>query len=295
VNTPWCEAIAQVSKAGNAYALITVLGVAGSTPRESGAKMVVTADESFDSIGGGQMEYLLVQKVRARLADGQFGQEVIAMPLGAQAKQCCGGHVSVLLETFAPTVWQVAVFGAGHVAQELIPILQRLPLKLHWFDARADYLDQARQTTGVAPQLLVDTAAQVQALPSNTDIILLTHDHGLDFELAQHCLTRGDLNYVGCIGSKTKSQRFAHRLKKAGFSDAELEAWVCPIGLPEISGKLPVEVAISIAGQLIARRNAQPKARLDKRGLHWRDVHQAIAKSTESQSLAPPVERSLHD
>jgi len=80
----------------------------------------------------------------------------------------------------------------------------------------------------------------------------MTHSHALDFELVAAILARGDAAYVGVIGSKTKRAKFAQRLEVRSFSASTVDALHCPIGLPEVKGKLPAEIAISVAAQLIA-------------------------------------------
>lgn len=284
MNKPWYLAVAQCQESGEAYALVTVLGTSGSTPRETGAKMVVTANSAFDSIGGGQLEYLVIQAARERLNESVVGIEMQAFPLASEARQCCGGHVSVMLETFAPATWRLAVFGAGHVAQQLMPILERMPARVLWFDNRPGFLAGQQATTSQIPLDFFDDPFEVIAsLPKASEVIILTHDHALDFDLCQHALARDDIPFVGCIGSDTKAQRFERRLQAAGFDQETMQRWVCPIGLPEVSGKLPIEVAVSISAQLVARRQLHSQHRHDRRGLAWKDLKSALASQGESK------------
>ena len=122
----WAAAAVEREHRGEAYVLATVLSTAGSTPREAGAKMVITGEDSWASIGGGQLEFLVIQRARALLAEGGVQQQVTGIPLGAEARQCCGGSVSVLFEVIRPGVGDVIVFGAGHVARALVPMLAEL-------------------------------------------------------------------------------------------------------------------------------------------------------------------------
>ncbi len=281
MNKPWYIAINHCQDTGQPYALITILGVAGSTPREPGAKMVVTLDASYDTVGGGQLEFLIIQAAREKLLHGHTGIDMQAFPLAAEAQQCCGGHVSVLIESFAPATWNVAVFGAGHVAQQLIPILSRMPMRIFWFDNREEFVGdytinhdsphEAELNSFQSPESIIDE------LPAKTEVVILTHDHSLDYQLAKAALLRRDLPFVGCIGSTTKAQRFEHRLKKDGLAAVLPQRWVCPIGLPEVQGKLPIEVAVSISAQLVARKQLHSQHHHDRRGLAWRDLKSALA------------------
>ncbi|BFM06476.1 xanthine dehydrogenase accessory protein XdhC [Halioxenophilus aromaticivorans] len=287
MNKPWYMAVANCHEIGEAYVLVTVLGTSGSTPREPGAKMVVTAEHCYDTIGGGQLEYLVTQAARQRLQDGEVGVDMRPFPLAAEAKQCCGGHVSVMLEAFAPADWRLAVFGAGHVAQQLIPILARMPAKILWLDNRFDFaLDRSLIPEGSNVELgyFEDPVDTILELPAATEVIILTHDHALDFELCKVALERPDIPFVGCIGSNTKAKRFEQRLLKTGLNESDLQRWVCPIGLPEVPGKLPIEVAVSISAQLVARRQLHSQHRHDRRGLAWRELKDALASEPENSS-----------
>ncbi|MCZ0432199.1 XdhC family protein, partial [Escherichia coli] len=65
-----------------------------------------------------------------------------------------------------------------------------------------------------------------------------------------------DFAYFGLIGSRTKRVKFEHRLRERGFASETVQRMRCPMGLAEVKGKLPVEIAISIAGEIIATYNA---------------------------------------
>jgi len=82
---------------GEACALITVAGARGSTPRELGARMLVTADRIAGTIGGGRLEYDAMREARRLLAEGGT-QRLEEVPLGPALGQCCGGHATVLIE-----------------------------------------------------------------------------------------------------------------------------------------------------------------------------------------------------
>jgi len=64
-------------------------------------------------------------------------------------------------------------------------------------------------------------------------------------------LSRPDIAYLGLIGSASKRASFTGRLRKKGFTTAELARLTCPIGLPTIRGKTPMEIAVAVAAQLL--------------------------------------------
>lgn len=82
---------------GEAVAMVTVADARGSTPREAGARMLVTAERTFGTIGGGRLEYDAMQEARRLLAASEV-QALREVPLGPALGQCCGGHATVLIE-----------------------------------------------------------------------------------------------------------------------------------------------------------------------------------------------------
>jgi xanthine dehydrogenase accessory factor len=97
----------------------------------------------------------------------------------------------------------------------------------------------------------------VAGLARGSDVVVMTHSHALDQEVVEAALRRGDeLGYVGVIGSRTKRARFTQRLLARGLPPERVAALVCPIGLEGVGGKLPAEIALAVAAQLLQRRRA---------------------------------------
>ena len=82
-------------------ALVSVVGVAGSAPREVGARIVAAPDGGFSgTIGGGRLEYEVLAGAQAALTEGVRGAAFRDWPLGPNLGQCCGGAVTILTELF---------------------------------------------------------------------------------------------------------------------------------------------------------------------------------------------------
>ncbi|MEM9321410.1 MAG: xanthine dehydrogenase accessory protein XdhC [Pseudomonadota bacterium] len=95
----WPKRLAELTEAGTPCVAVTVAGVRGSAPRETGSKMLVTADVVLGTIGGGQLEHSCIAAARERLAKtGTPAQALRRFALGSQCGQCCGGVVDVLFE-----------------------------------------------------------------------------------------------------------------------------------------------------------------------------------------------------
>lgn len=267
----WMDAIARLRDSAESYVLITVIGVQGSTPRESGSKMLVTAGETFDTIGGGHLEFAAIEHARQLLLAGKDSQALEHFPLGARLGQCCGGRASLLFECFAARGPQVVLFGAGHVGRALAPLLAGLPLRLEWVDSRAAQLPQS-VPEGVRMRLLEEPEDAVHEAPAGSYFLVMTHNHPLDYAIAEAVLKRGDAGFLGMIGSRTKARRFQMRLEQHGYPQGVIEQMHCPIGLSEVPGKRPLEVAISVAAQVIARYHQDAPARQTREGVEWAEL-----------------------
>ena len=150
---------------------------------------------------------------------------------------------------------RLMLFGAGHVGAAIVRALAELPCRVTWVDERED-LFPAVVPANVAVEATDTPEALVQAAASGTSFLVMTHSHALDLRLSIAILSRPGraapgLDWFGLIGSATKRRQFEHRLRERGIDAARIEAMVCPIGLPGITGKAPAVIAASVAAQLL--------------------------------------------
>lgn len=250
----WTQSIIDLHAQGKQYCLVTVLHTKGSSPRDAGTKMVVSLEDSFDTLGGGSLEHTATHIGRTLLKQGGNLQHTQTFNLGKDLKQCCGGVVTLLFECFERKMSNLVVFGAGHIARELIPILATLDYKIQWFDSRQGIFPKTFPSN-VQTLKLDQLDLEVDLCPTDSEYLIMTHDHTIDQALCEAILSRGDFLFCGLIGSASKKIKFQKRLSKKGFSKEEISGITCPIGLPMVKGKKPVEIAISVAAQLIAMQN----------------------------------------
>lgn len=160
--------------------------------------------------------------------------------------------------------WHVWIFGAGHTGKALAQVFGALPCEVTWVDSRnAEFpVSVARNVRLLHSDHPVDEASTI---PPGADVLVLTHSHALDLEIVMQLVRRDDLAYVGVIGSATKAQQFRRRLEARGLDAMRL---TCPIGLATMSqpghkhtkNKHPGAIAVSVAAELLARRNAVTRA-----------------------------------
>jgi xanthine dehydrogenase accessory factor len=248
--------------------LVTVDAAEGSAPREPGAWMVVFADHVAGTVGGGQLEFQAIATARERLA-GATGEPVLRYPLGPSLGQCCGGVVHLRFELVGPQdvsgvarrlaqgLAPVALFGGGHVGRALVNVLAALPFAVTWVDSRDEIFPE-----GLPDNVQCEHSDPVQAavatLARDSRVLITSFSHAEDLDVVAACLLRqrerGDLPYIGLIGSKSKWAVFRHRLEARGFNAAELAHVTSPIGIPGIAGKEPEVIAVAVAAQLLLQR-----------------------------------------
>lgn len=247
--------------ADDAAALVTVSGVQGSAPREAGAAMGISAAGFCGTIGGGALEAEAIAAAR-RMLDRGDSLMTIDQPLGPEIGQCCGGRVQLRIdrineETVAlhhegasdaeATYPSVLIFGAGHTGGALTRALTPLPLNITVIDQRAEWLSKlgstVKQVQTALPEAEVTTAAPGAAF------VIMTHDHALDFMIAEAALTRGDAAYIGMIGSGSKRAKLTAELARKGVP---ADALICPIGAAGPKDKRPEVIAAVTAAEIAA-------------------------------------------
>jgi len=254
-------------------ALVQVTSAKGSTPREAGTWMVVARDAILGTIGGGQLEYMAIDKARELLAlDG--GAVKLDIPLGPEIGQCCGGRVELSvspldvamreglrkqLEQEDAALPHVYVFGGGHVGRALAAALALLPVKTIVVETRAEEIKGLPKS--VEARLTPMPEESVREAPAGAAFMVLTHDHALDFLIVAEALKRTDAAYVGMIGSKTKKATFrSWYLRTGGGTETAFNRLVSPIGGDSVKDKRPAVIAALAAAEVMTALTLSPAA-----------------------------------
>ncbi|UDL91692.1 xanthine dehydrogenase accessory protein XdhC [Mesorhizobium sp. PAMC28654] len=258
-------------------ALVEVAGTKGSTPREKGAFMLVSRSAISGTIGGGQLEYMAIDKAQQMVGANHSRKSVMSrvdvneiratldVPLGPEIGQCCGGRVEVLIRLVDAALAQqlvaaaeaedaelphVYIFGGGHVGQALASAVALLPVHVVVIETRAEALEGMPEA--IETSLTPMPEEMVRKAPAGTAFAILTHDHALDFLIVAEALKRVDTAYVGMIGSKTKNATFRNWfLKSADGNEAEFARLVSPIGGAAVKDKRPQVIAALAAAEIM--------------------------------------------
>jgi xanthine dehydrogenase accessory factor len=257
---------------------VSIESFEGSSPREVGAWMLVSAHDVQGTVGGGRLEFDAISHARELLAASTVvaSEETRRYALGPSLGQCCGGVVwlkftgiaagdAIKLEALRAYSMpvsglkrlKIALFGGGHVGKAIVNALAPLPCNVHWIDSR-DEIFPDQLPANVQAEHSAPVQAAVNDLAAQSHVLIMSFSHAEDLDVVAACLKRQrekkDLPFIGLIGSKTKWATFRHRLEERGFSEDELSHVTCPIGLPGVVGKEPEVIAAGVAAQLLQFR-----------------------------------------
>lgn len=240
----------------------SIVRTIGSSPRNSDTEMFISETDTLGTIGGGQLEYLVINHSKKMLAEN-IKKDILKISLGPEIGQCCGGKVEVsLLEMYEKdkclalnrfdkkdkNLPHVYVMGAGHVGRALALQLQHLPVRCVLIDSRVDEL--AKCSADVETRLSAIPEEDIKSAPRGSAYVILTHDHALDFILCGAALDRHDAKYVGMIGSKTKKVKFK-KWYQVNYDNNLIRDFTCPIGNVKNQDKRPSIIASSVTAEVI--------------------------------------------
>ena len=253
----------------------------GSVPRNKDTFMFISNSKIFGTIGGGQLEYLIINKARYILKNNKKNYSTkVNIPLGPAIGQCCGGYAQIELIKFEngkdaynsekkfynQSKNDLYIFGAGHIGQEISKRSLDLDFNVNLIDSRKEYLNTPKEKDIVKiyakyPWMLIKN------LPENAYYVILTHSHDFDFKIINELLNFNTFIFIGLIGSKTKRKRFDKRFLHLGHDRFLINKIECPVGLSAIASKKPGEIAISIIGRLLEFRNNMISTQVNNKDL----------------------------
>ncbi|HVT27012.1 MAG TPA: xanthine dehydrogenase accessory protein XdhC [Lacipirellulaceae bacterium] len=253
------ERLAELSQSGRPFVCVTMVDAQGSTPQDAGSKMLVAGEGVvMGTVGGGRVEHKAIEHARKMLE-----QPVNETPLTAFVEwnlkrdvgMTCGGSVKLYFETYNHSDWRIVVFGAGHVASEVVECLSRLDCRVTCVDPRAEWLERIPDRARLHKIHSDDPRTLIAGLPDDSFIVCMTMGHATDRPILEEIFRQGrKFPFLGVIGSKAKRAVLLKELTAAGIPPDRACAFQCPIGL-ELGTNQPGEIAISVVAQLIQERD----------------------------------------
>jgi xanthine dehydrogenase accessory factor len=254
------EQLTALERARTAFVFVVLVESRGSVPQDTGAKMLVTsAGLHAGTVGGGRIEaqaVTLAQEMLLAIGVDAARPRFVEWALKADVGMTCGGAVKLYFEPHPAggAGWTIAIFGAGHVAQALLPVLMPLPCRILCFDSRPDWLARLPAGRNVHLERRDEFSDAVDGLPDDAFVLCMTQGHKTDRPVLQRALATRNFPFIGAIGSDAKAAILRRELIAAGLTPERAAQFHCPIGLP-FGTNHPHEIALSIAAQLLSERD----------------------------------------
>ncbi|MDZ4660336.1 MAG: xanthine dehydrogenase accessory protein XdhC [Pseudomonadota bacterium] len=259
---------------------IVLVAARGSTPSNAGARAIVGLNGLLcGTIGGGKVEAKAITRAVAMLSASNPDALVdfVVWNLQTDVGMTCGGEVKFYFEIHNHNAWKIAVFGAGHVAQALIPLLVTLDCAITCIDSREEWLKLLPPSPKLKTVCASRSCDHVKELSTNTQFVVMTQGHATDVPILKEILSTRTAPFVGVIGSHAKFLVLKGELVSSGLPEEKISKIHCPIGLP-VGSSSPSEIAVSIVAQLLMVRDGE-----DFSGRKWQKL---IHKQTLNLSSA---------
>ncbi len=241
--------VMRIKQKGGAAILATLITVDDAFPKEADSKMLMkTSGEKIGSLFCGEK---IEQRILSE-GDALKGNSPTVMFFHSEEENSLWKKTEVLLEPIfsEPTVY---IFGAGHVSQQLAPLIKRVSFKVVVIDDRQMFANRERFPE--ADEVIVSEFEKCFSkldIDGSSYLVIVTRGHLYDgFVLEQSIKTNA--RYIGMIGSKKKIRTLYQNLIKKGISEETLSQVHAPIGL-DINSETPEEIAVSIVAELIKVR-----------------------------------------
>lgn len=240
------QALASAIREEDSVALVSQ--VEGPHP---GSKMLVGEESVLGSMGDPDLDRAVTDQARARVEMGQTGTWRCG-PKGEGSRD----DVEVFIHSFAQPP-QMYIFGAVNLADAVVRMGKFLGYRVTVCDARKVFANRDRFPD--ADEIVVQWPNEfLEEAPVNrrTALCILTHDPKFDIPLLQVAL-KTPAGYIGAMGSRRTHEKRSQSLREEGVTEEELGRIQAPLGL-DIGGRMPEEVAIAVAAQIIALRYGRP-------------------------------------
>lgn len=254
---------------GEDFVIAKIVETKGSTPGKTGAMMLMKKDGSrIGTVGGGLVE-AETEKLCRKTFETKEKTHTYDFVLNNHQKDAldmgCGGNASIQIDyidasnpgsfiddfRLADTAY---IFGGGHVAYALEPVLRHIDFKTVVIDDREEYANPQRYPDAAKTIVCEDFDHAFDEIEpdENSYIIIVTRGHGGDLEVLRNAIKQPSA-YIGMIGSRRKNRLLYDKLMEEGVTEQQLASVHAPIGI-DIGAETPEEIAISIAAQIVAHR-----------------------------------------
>ncbi|WP_127716658.1 xanthine dehydrogenase accessory protein XdhC [Halobacteriovorax sp. HLS] len=249
------EEILKLQKLNKPFCVATLVNVRGSAPQDQGAKIIILpCGDIQGTIGGGKIEAHAIQYAKDKLSSKEKKKTFFeTWNLQRDIGMTCGGEVSIFFELYNLNTWNITVFGAGHVSQKLVRVLNTLSCHITLVDNREEWIDKCQGLENVTTIYLEEMSDHVKSLKEDNFVVIMTMGHSYDMPILREIFTRKlKFPYLGVIGSQSKRNVIEKELLEFNLKDCE---FTCPMGLP-IGDNSPEEISISVTAELLKYKDS---------------------------------------
>ena len=255
---------------GEDFVIAKVVETSGSTPRKKGAVLMMKKDgTTVGTVGGGLLE-AETEKLCKKTFETKEKSHIYSFELDEEQKGAldmgCGGDATVQIDyidaadpgdfikefKLASTAY---IFGGGHVAYALEPVLRHVDFRTVVIDDREEYANAERYPYAERTIVVDDFDNAFEDIETDEDsyMIIVTRGHRGDLQVLRQALKKPRA-YLGMIGSRRKNRILYDVLLEEGFKEEDFKEVYSPIGL-SIGSETPEEIAISIVAEIIQVRS----------------------------------------
>ncbi|UCC71082.1 MAG: XdhC family protein [Gemmatimonadota bacterium] len=241
----------EAQQGGEPVALATVVSAPGR--QAVGRRLVVSGASLHGTLGGPELDERVAALAREMLAVRERGVREMEGP---------GGKWEIYIEP-QHAIPELLIVGAGHIARPLCRLGAMLGFRVTVLDDRPEFATKEHfpeaERVGVID--FGDPFARL-AIGPDSYVVLVTRGHKYDYDCIQHLLKMDARPaYLGMIGSRRRVRATFEALVGDGIEPARLEDVHAPIGL-DIGAETPEEIALAIAGEIVATRRSGAGGRL---------------------------------
>jgi len=254
---------------GEDFVIARVVETKGSTPRKSGAILLMEKNgNTVGTVGGGLLE-AETEKLCRKTLETKEKKHLYEFTLDEKQagalEMGCGGDAVIQVEYIEAaepgnlieelrTEKTAYIFGGGHVGYALEPILRHIDYRTIIIDDREEYANSERFPHAERVVVVDDFDNCFDDIhpDENSCMIIVTRGHKGDLKVLRQAL-KIPCAYLGMIGSRRKNSLLFETLREEGVADDDLKDLHAPIGL-SIGSETPEEIAISIAAEIIKER-----------------------------------------
>jgi xanthine dehydrogenase accessory factor len=242
------------------YALATVIEILGSSSAKPAAKALIDLSGKFVTgwIGGGCAQSMVSEAALKCFETGE--PQVIEIDLNDEvfgAGMPCGGSMRVYVEPILPkpVLW---LMGHGRIVECLCEFACRLGFEVVVNDSQA-----TEERFPTAHCVINDDCRYKKLQPQSGDFVVIATHHKGDYDSLARAL-QSEALYIALVSSHKRAKLVLERLRQEGFPEPSLAKVRAPAGL-DLGSKLPEEISLSIASEMVLVRRGGHGGPLSKR------------------------------